>query len=372
MSSHGLQQILGNAREAQLAAGDHYLVGICGTGIPDEPIIAAGARPSAMLLRCEEPAPLAEQYLDAGEEPAMRSLFQQICDPAAPAPGLVLLGPPYAQLASIIEEIRRSGDVAHASPTFYYELLAIQSQANRSFAIERTAALAARVGSLTGIAPTAERLAMAIGQTNARRIVMQRFIALRRQAPVLSGVDAFRVLMAARTLPCADYTDLLAGLVQSLRPDNSLAGRPRVLLLASTALDHFRAHEAMEQGGALIVAEDDPCGSRAAVEPIPQTGDPLAAIAEHTHRHCTGQHVYPRESRLGWFHEQAGKPDIDAVIIYAEHPHFGWDFPGICEFLRAHGKRWLVVHADARTRQGFDAVVEQVAAFVAALPGSRR
>ena len=99
------------------------------------------------------------------------------------------------------------------------------------------------------------------------------------------------------------------------RAGPATAGR-RLLVVPSEPLYHPRLHEALEAAGALVVAEDDWWGSRAAGRDIPDDGPPLAAIFEKYFADAPTLEVSPRAPREAWLREQIERGDVDGVVFY--------------------------------------------------------
>jgi len=343
------------------------LIGCIGVGIPEEVILASGAMPTALVPKAEGRTPIADTFMDPGEQPELRSLLEQIAQPSPDFMTLAVLTAPYGGLAETIEDLRRADLLPNAVAIHYFELQAEQSDASYRYAADRIRALASRMGAVTGQYVTDEKLSDAIAATNLRRQALRRFNAARREAPLISGTEAFQAIGAARFLQPAAFTAALEDMLASLHPDQSLNGRPRVLLIPSEPLTHSHAHEAIEAAGALVIGEDDPLGARGAESDIRSGGDPVQAIATHYVDAIAGARSFPAVHRLNWFHAQAVKPDVDAVIFYGQNPRYGWDHPAMRQFLESQGKLSLFIRADARNAGGFAQVESTTRAFITSL-----
>ncbi len=92
---------------------------------------------------------------------------------------------------------------------------------------------------------------------------------------------------------------------------------------------------AIEAHGAIVVAEDDWWGSRAAGQDIDITAEPIRAIFEKYYFDAPSPRVFPAAIADAWFHRKAS--EVDGVIFYLppEDDVIGWDYPR----LRAHSGR---------------------------------
>ena len=357
---------LRTAREAH-AQGSPVIARI-GLGIPDEIILAAGGFATALAPRLDQPTPLADAFMDPSEQPELRSLLEQIASSQSRFLSLAVLTAPYSALAATIEDLRRVALLPDAAPTSYMEFPAVRGDGARRYAEARVRDLASRIGSVTGQPVTTEALRRAIASTNRRREALRTFMAHRRDTAAISGIEAFGAVGAASFLPPAVFTDALDALTASLRSSDRLHGLPRILLVPSSPLTHDRAHAAIEAAGALVIAEDDPLGSRAAEPAIREDEDPMRAIADHYLDQLSGTRAFPADRRLAWFYEEAARPDVDAVIFYGQEPRYGWDHPAMRDFLDSRGTPSTFIRADARTADGFAQVEAAAIALLQTLP----
>lgn len=363
-----LLDLLNAYEHPQAAARDAYahgtpVIGRIGTGIPEEIISASGGFATTLVPLSDAPTPVADGLMDPGEQQELRSLLDQIASPASSHLSLAVLASPYSGLSATVEDLRRAALLPNAVPTSYFELPAVGPN-NLRHAENAVRDVAARVGSATGTPATHETLQAAIASTNRRRVALRTFVDLRRKGSPISGFDAIRVIGAASYLPSETFAPSLEALNAGLGEDAGLEGRPRILLVPSSPLTHDRAHAAIEDAGGLIVAEDDPLGSRAAEAPIREDDAPFRAIAEHYVQNLTGARVFPSQARLNWFHNEAIKPDVDAVIFYGQEPRYGWDYPAMRDYLHAHGKPHAFIRTDARTADGYARLQSETKAFL--------
>ena len=135
--------------------------------------------------------------------------------------------------------------------------------------------------------------------------------------------------------------DLAAGVAK--RPP--LEG-PR-LLVKGFPLDHVNLHRTLEAHCAVVVAEDDWWGSRAAGRDLKYGSDAAAAVFPKYYLDAPSPRVFPPSAADRWFEREARR-GIDGVVFY--HPPdddvYGWDYPRQREFLERHGIRSLRIRED--------------------------
>lgn len=362
---------LNNAYNDRTAAGaahyaaDGHVCGYFGTGMPVEVAMATGHLPVAIMPLPDRPTPHAEEWLHPTFDPQNRLILDQLLSGELE---FVDVAVAVAQAASdsrvyhTAREILRQGEGGIIPPLFHYSLMGLQSEAVREYGQMEIEALARRLRANSGIEATPERLRAAVATTNKLRAAWRQLDALRRKG-VVSGTTALKLIAPARFMPAEAYLDsinkALAGLGSEPLPG------PKLLVMSSTALSDTRLHEAIERGGAVVVAEDDLWGARSAVPDILLGEEPLADIYQHYYKHVPNRSVYPATVRLGWFYDTVVKPEIEGVVVHMTRADrsLGWDYPRIRDFVRDHGKPVLMSREDATTAEGAAALTAEVSAF---------
>ncbi len=102
--------------------------------------------------------------------------------------------------------------------------------------------------------------------------------------------------------------------------------QPRILI-KGPPLDSPDFCAAIESHGAIVVAEDDWFGSRAAGQDIDPAAEPIRAIFEKYYFDAPSPRVFPAAIADAWFHRKAS--EVDGVIFYLppEDDVIGWDYP---------------------------------------------
>ena len=84
---------------------------------------------------------------------------------------------------------------------------------------------------------------------------------------------------------------------------------------------------------AIVVAEDDWWGSRAAGQDIDDANEPIRAIFEKYYFDAPSPRVFPAAIADDWFCRKTS--EVDGVIFYLPHDDdvIGWDYPRLRTFL---------------------------------------
>lgn len=238
-----------------------------------------------------------------------------------------------------LTEMTRSGDLSARKP-YLYNLLHTQSKNSETYGLEQTFALWRHLKELGNTHAAADELRASIRLGNATREAIRSLCDLRAKSQ-LSGVDAMRLIGAWRFVEPAEYTRLVTAAVQDLSAA-AAPGGPR-LLIKGLPLDNVNLHLSLEAQGAVVVAEDDWWGSRAAGEDINEAGDPVEAIFEKYYRHEPSPRLFPPEVADQWFLDHL--TDVDAIVFYVppEDDVFGWDYPRLVQAVEAKGLPHLLI-----------------------------
>jgi benzoyl-CoA reductase/2-hydroxyglutaryl-CoA dehydratase subunit BcrC/BadD/HgdB len=203
--------------------------------------------------------------------------------------------------------------------TLLYNLLHTQSPEARAYGLERTRELA---GVLSG--GPLKKLREAIAESNRARNGVREFLRLREDGR-LAGSEALPLIGAFYFMNRSEYADL------AFAAAREIAVRPRIrgprLLIKGCPLDHPNLHRAIEAHGAIVAAEDDWWGSRAAGQDIGCEGDLVEAIFEKYYLDSPSPRVFPPTLADEWFLDAVAR--VDGIVFYLppEDDVFGWDYP---------------------------------------------
>jgi benzoyl-CoA reductase/2-hydroxyglutaryl-CoA dehydratase subunit BcrC/BadD/HgdB len=349
---------LAAAREARKRGTG--VVGRIGNTVPTELVLACGWIPVLVAADMGTPTPTADVYMEPVIAPETRSLFELALNGSYQDFELLVLSRPYAHLYYYLKEVLRQGKARRLPPLWMYDLMQSQRDAVRAYNWDRTRALVERLESLAGVELTDTRLRAAIDSTNGVRRLQHELLDRRWRGEV-SGVDALRAIGAGYFMAPDDYAQTLAEYLAELSPIGALEARPHLLVLPSEPLSHTHLHQALEDAGGLVVAEDDGWGSRAPGNDVPRTGSALEGIFLKYWSDSPTQHVYPAEAREAWFTEHAARQDVDGVVFYlppSDH-QLGWDYPRLHAWLNHQGKPSLLIREDASTDRGRVSISER-------------
>ena len=348
---------LGAARAA--AASGCPVIGVVGHTVPVELVVAAGAMPVQVTGR-EGPTPLADEWLETFYDPDVRAICEQaLRGELAFLRALVIprSTEPHHKLYLSLRELVRLGRAPQMPTLLLYDLPHTQGEAQRRYGLARTQALADALARLTGQPLGEARLQAAIRSVNAVRRAQQGLQHMRQALPCEWRGETAQVLNgAARFMPPQRYAELLPAALR-LYPDHRPPAGPR-LLVKGVPLDHAALHRAVDAAGAVIVAEDDPWGTRSAGPLVAEDGDALHALAQHPQTEVPCPRLHPRQAREAWFLRALDEISIDAVLFHLPAPDdvHGWDFPSHRAELERRGLPFLVLRTaqpDARQLRDF-------------------
>jgi benzoyl-CoA reductase/2-hydroxyglutaryl-CoA dehydratase subunit BcrC/BadD/HgdB len=365
------QALLGAYHDRTAAAKAHFAAGgkVCGyfgNGMPIEVAIATGHMPMAIMPLPDRPTPNAEEWVNPSFDPQLRLILDQLISGELGFVDVVVAvsqASPDSLVFQSAREILRQGLGAQIPPLHHYSLLGLQSEAVREYGLREMEGLARRLRANSGQEATPQALREAIELTNSIRAQWRVLDSLRREGRV-SGADALTLIAPSRFMDAKAYLEGITQAVASLR--NRSSRGPRLLVVSSVALSDSRLHQAIEAGGAVVVAEHDIWGACSATPDIVPQDDPLAAIYRHYYTHVPNRSVYPASIRLGWIYERAVRPEISGVVVHLppSDRSLGWDYPRLRDYLEAHGKPHLMTRDDATTKEGSAAITQSVANFV--------
>jgi benzoyl-CoA reductase/2-hydroxyglutaryl-CoA dehydratase subunit BcrC/BadD/HgdB len=304
-------------------------------------------------------------YMEPVIPPETRALFEAAITGQFELFDLLVLTRPYAQLYYYLKQMYRWGRASKLPPLHMYDLMSSRRQAVGAYNWQQTQALITRLQRLAGEELTESSLRTAVAMTDRVRELQRRLLACRWHG-MLSGVDALQVIGAGYFMESQTYAEALATYVDELEPDAALSGRPRLLVLASEPLSDVNLHQALEDAGALVVAEDDWWGARAPGADVPLASSARESILLKYWLDTASSAVLPAEAREAWFVTHALRPDVDGVVFYlppSDH-QLGWDYPRLRDWLAERGKRSIQLRQNAAQPEGRAALTAQVSEWL--------
>lgn len=326
------------------------IVGVTSNTVPWELLRAAGFDPVLLSPRRAD-TPLADRYMEDVFSGRIRAIFDfLISAESAPLSAVVIprTSEQEHKLYLYLREVARQGFGERQPEPILYNLLHARSPEAEAYGLERTRDLKITLERLTGRRIEPEALSAAIAEGNSARQVI-RELAREREcpAPRLSGTDALALIGAWYFMRRADYALLAREALREIQTRQPLPG-PRILIKGSPQ-DAPDFCAAIEAHGAIVVAEDDWWGSRAAGQDIDATTDPVQAVFEKYYFDSPSPRVFPSEIADAWFHCKAS--EVEGVIFYLPHEDdvIGWDYPRLRTFLDQRAIPHLMLRAGSST-----------------------
>jgi len=377
MSSFDSLAALKNAYENPLSAAlrKHQdgvpVVGYTSNTVPWELLRVAGFFPVLIQAHAAE-TPHADPYMEPVFSPRMRSLFDGLLNGTWSFLRTLIVPRTSEQehkLYLYLREVIRQDGGAPVPPPYLFNLLHTRSARSRAYGLEETKGLLAHLIDISGRKVASSDFQSAIDESNAARAAIRRLLRLRRgRSPRLRGGEAVVAIGAWYFMDRAEYASAALHLASVISRRPPLHG-PRVLIKGAP-LDHPGLHDAIESHGAVVTAEDDWWGSRAAGKDIRIGDDPLNAIFDKYYSDAASPRLFPPPAAGRWF-QAAALRDIEGVVFYIppDDDVLGWDYPWQREFLDKHGIPSLLVRDDARalSRQTRQCIAE----FTERLAGAR-
>ncbi len=184
----------------------------------------------------------------------------------------------------------------------------------------------ARLEEFTGRKLDLEKLRSAIRLYNRRRTLLRELYDLRRENPPrVSGTEITKVLVAGMGIPAAEHIELVSAFIDEVkkRPAPAPDGLPRIFLWGNE-IDDIAFVRLVEECGAHVVMDDLCTGSRFFWQDVPETDDPVDALARrYLSTHCprslkpqAGNRSEDLENRFGYIREFISKWKADGAIFY--------------------------------------------------------
>ncbi|MBP7739008.1 MAG: 2-hydroxyacyl-CoA dehydratase [Spirochaetes bacterium] len=185
--------------------------------------------------------------------------------------------------------------------------------------MDELGALADKLSGHFGVRATGEDLSEAIRGRNAYARALRSIGDLRKHdPPLITGGEFHRIMIASQVTP----KNLLLPLVEKFHVKAVERGgvgsfRARIMVAGGDLDDTFFIDTIESQGG-LVVADRFCTGSLPGLDPVPETGDPLRAVAEHT----LAKVLCPRmmeefDERAAAIRETAREYRADGVVLQA-------------------------------------------------------
>ncbi len=170
------------------------------------------------------------------------------------------------------------------------------------------------------------KLRDAVSLYNRRRELLRELYALRKENPPrVSGTEITKVLVAGMGIPADEHIELVSAFIQEVknRPAPNPDGLPRIFIWGNE-IDDAAFIQLVEECGAHVVMDDLCTGSRFFWEDVPETGDPLEALARRyictrcprTLKPQAGDRQTDLENRFGYIRQFMADWKADGAIFY--------------------------------------------------------
>lgn len=309
------------------------VIGVTSNTVPWELLRAAGFQP--MLLSPHRPhTPLADGYMEDVFSPRMKAVFDFLISPDSALLSAVVIPRTSEQehkLFLYLREVVRQG-AERAPEVILYDLLHARSAEAEAYGLARTHELKCALERLCGRPIEPQALWDAIAEGNAARQAVRALLDCREgPAPRLRGAEALALIGAWYFMDRTEYALLAQEALHEIQTRPPLPG-PRLLIKGPPVGDPAFC-EAIESHGAIVVAEDDWFGSRAAGRDIDATMEPIRAIFEKYYLDAPSPRVFPAAIADSWFYRNASQ--VDGVVFHLppEDDVMGWDYPRLRGFL---------------------------------------
>jgi benzoyl-CoA reductase/2-hydroxyglutaryl-CoA dehydratase subunit BcrC/BadD/HgdB len=230
-----------------------------------------------------------------------------------------------------LREVVRQG-VERTPQAILYNLLHARSAEAQAYGLEQTHELKSQLEELSGRPITTEALVSAIAESNAARQAIRSLLQMREgPKPRMLGSEALALIGAWYFMDRTEYVRVARDALREIEARPHFGG-PRILI-KGVPNDNVDFCAAVEAQGAVVVAEDDWWGSRAAGRDIEFTGDPLRDIFEKYYFDAPSPRVFPAAIADEWFSQKAR--EVNGVIFYLplDDDVIGWDYPRLRTFL---------------------------------------
>jgi benzoyl-CoA reductase/2-hydroxyglutaryl-CoA dehydratase subunit BcrC/BadD/HgdB len=342
-------------RERAIPGSEMPLVGVTSNTAPWELLRAAGLQP--VLLSPRRKVTLrADRYIEDAFSARMKAVFDFLISAESAVLSAVVIPRTSEQehkLFIYVREVVRQG-VERAPEAILYNLLHARSAEAEVYGLARTEELKCSLERLTGRPVEPAALSNAIAEGNAARRAIRALLEHRENdAPKLGGSEALALIGAWYFMDRSEYARVAQEALLEIRTRPPLKG-PR-LLIKGPAPGDPGVCETIESAGAIVVAEDDWCGSRAAGRDIDVTLEPIRAIFEKYYFDAPSPRVFPAAIADSWFCRTAS--EVDGVVFHLpqEDDVMGWDYPRLRSFLDERAIPHLTLRGDSS---------EEIGAFV--------
>ncbi len=332
------------------------MVGVTSNTVPWELLRAAGLHPVLLSSRGLR-TPRADRYMEDVFSARIKAIFDFLISTESTPLSAVFIPRTSEQehkLFLYLREVIRQGAERSPEPILY-NLLHARTPEAEAYGLARTHELKHKLEQLTGRRIEDQALSSAITEGNAARRAIRGLLQHREGlAPRLSGSEALALIGAWYFMDRSAYACLVQDALAEIGARPLLRG-PRILIKGPPR-DSPALCTLIESNGAIVVAEDDWWGSRAAGHDIDTSMDPIRAIFQKYYFDAPSPRVFPSAIADDWFCRKTS--EVDGVIFYLppDDDVVGWDYPRLRAFLDERAIPHLMLRSeDSEQIQAFSA-----------------
>jgi benzoyl-CoA reductase/2-hydroxyglutaryl-CoA dehydratase subunit BcrC/BadD/HgdB len=298
------------------------VVGFLSNNVPVELIHASGAFPLRLPTPPLAATTHADRYLEPSFDPFARVALEQLLRGDLAWLDLLVLPrsvDSFQRLYYYLDELRRSFG-AVLPDVYLYDVLHTPTQTSAAYDYASTLDLAAKLAALSGRSVATDSYAEAIALYNRIRAKLATLLSRRWQKPCgLSGERALELLAVAQRMAPLDFERVLTA---ALARKPELAPGTRTILIGS-AHDGPALHAAVARAGGQVIADYHVLGDALFGPAVDETQPPLAAIAEHYHRHSWSVRSVQPPLALGDLAQRA-QAEAAVFFYYAQEEALTW------------------------------------------------
>ncbi len=331
-------------RAAAFRAAGGRVVGCLGCDVPEEYLLAGGLLPLRIAPDPDSDLAAADEYLEACFDPLVRSQFDRIVRRDGPKPWDYLAvsnsTDVLVRIFLYLRELRRTEPDAPVPDTAFIDWLFTPSRKFQLYNEARALEFRKKAEEWAGRPITDEDVREAIRTLNGERAALRRISALRlADGPRVTGTEALVIIGAGFRMDRAEHRDLVNEVADAAGSWPVLTG-PRIYF---SGTEQYRAdvYEALEQDGAVIVAEDQDCGMRW----FEGDTDPALQSEKAVARRYMLRSPSPKKAtvarRTAALCQAAGEAKVRGAAVCMDQfeEAASWDFPAQRRALEAMGIR---------------------------------
>jgi benzoyl-CoA reductase/2-hydroxyglutaryl-CoA dehydratase subunit BcrC/BadD/HgdB len=209
---------------------------------------------------------------------------------------------------------------------------------NRDYYLEELRRFRSHMEQVSGTRISDEKLGEAIDLYDETRDLLRTLSALRKQdPPLLTGVEAFEISMAATIMPGDRANPILRRVIEEASGREAEETYGTRVLVTGSILDHRALISMIEEEGGLVVADELCTSAKYYWHRIGRGGEPLEAIHAFLDSRPLCACMHPIEARFDYLDEMIDEYDVEAVIDFNLkycHP-FLYEAPLLTEALEA-------------------------------------